>query len=424
MDVRTWIEIDKKALHHNVEQFLRLIPKKTRFMAVVKSNAYGHGLVHVAKQLAEFRSSSLEFRGSSPNSKFKIQNSRIWFGVDSITEGLRLRKEGIKNHILVLGYTLPSRLEEAAAAGIAVTVSSPEALKALVRVGKRPVFHIKIDTGMHRQGFLPTQALDIIRQLKRNHLAPEGVFTHFAAAKDPAYPTYTLMQAEDFQRVVAAFRRTGYSRVIRHAAASGGTLLFPETHLDMVRIGIGIYGYWPSQEAKIGFTLLSSLRAPKGRGNPVRKTATVDYGIASSQPPRNDNAFELEPVLSWKAIVSEVKEISAGSYVGYDLTERVSRKTIIAVLPIGYWHGYDRGLSGVGEVLIRRRRAKVLGRISMDMTVVDATNIPRVCVGDTAILLGKDGEEEILADELSLRIGTTPYEVLTRINPLIRRVVI
>ena len=408
-DVRTWIEIDKKALHHNVEQFFRLIPKTTRFMAVIKSNAYGHGLVQIAKLL------------STLNPKPYTLNPRLlWFGVDSITEALRLRKEGIKNPILILGYILPSRLKEAAADNIALTVSSFDTLKAIIHLKVRPVMHIKIDTGMHRQGFLPGQIPEAIGLLKRHNLKPEGIFTHFASAKDPAYPTYTLMQSERFKKVTGEFQKAGFPSLIRHSAASGAALLFPDTHLDMVRVGMGMYGYWPSQESKIHFGKSKIPLNP-----PLEKGETPPFfkgrrgGIFSF----GRRGVELKPVLTWKTIISEIKEIPTGSFVGYDLTERVHRKTKIAVLPIGYWHGYDRGFSSCGDVLIRGRRAKVLGRVSMDMTVVDVTDVARAKTGDEIVLIGSSGKHCIDADELATKIGTSPYEMLTRINPLIKRII-
>lgn len=386
--LRTWIEIDKKALRNNMEQFLKLIPKKTRLMAVVKSNAYGHGLALVAKLLANLQPTT-----------YNLQ-PRLWFGVDSIVEALALRREGIKNQILVLGSTLPTRFTEAARENIVVTISNFESLAALgkiknrpanqgeTRPSGRPVFHIKIDTGMHRQGFLPNDIFKLIKLLKYFKLSPQGVYTHFAAAKDIAYPTYTLEQLKKFNSAVSDLKKAGFKNLVRHAAASGGTLLFPDSHLDMVRVGMGPYGYFPSPEAELHLW----------------------------------DKIKLKPVLSWKTLVVEIKEIPAGSYVGYDLVEKVNRKTKIAVLPIGYWHGYDRGLSSIGEVLVRGRRAKVLGRVSMDMGVIDVTDIPKVLVGDEVALIGRQGREELRADELALKIGTSQYEFLTRINPLIKRV--
>lgn len=371
--MRTWIEIDKNALHHNVEQFLRILKPGTRFMAVVKSNAYGHGLVQVAKEL----------------SKIKLQKSEMWFGVDSVIEAFRLRDEGIKHHILVLGPTLPSRMPEAKNKNITLTISNFEGFKSLNRVKNPPAFHLKIDTGMHRQGFLISDLPRLVNVLKSSRLKPNGIYTHFAAAKDIAYPTYTFSQLKKFNYALDKLdsKKGGW---IRHAAASGGALLFPESHLDMVRIGMGLYGYWPSSEARLHL----------------------------------EEKIKLNPVLTWKTVVSEIKEIPKNSYVGYDLSERVNRDTKIAVLPIGYWHGYDRGLSNTGEVIIRKRRAKLLGRVSMDMVVADVTRVFGVGVGDEVTLIGKEGKTEVWADELSLKIGTTPYEFLTRINPLIRRVII
>lgn len=375
--LRTWIEIDRKTLEHNLGVFLKSIPKRTRFMAVVKSNAYGHGLVQVAKLFTKLR--------------IKNKESRLWFGVDSIVEGLRLRREGIKNPLLVLGSTLPSRMKEAAEKDIILTISNFESLKSLIRTNKRIVFHIKIDTGMHRQGFLPEQTPELIKLLKLNRLAPQGIYTHFASAKDATYPTYTREQFAKLKKIIGQFEKAGFRKLVRHAAASGGTLLFPETHLDMVRVGMSLYGYWPSLEAQIS---------------------------------KRKERITLRPVLSWYTLVSEIKKIKRGSYIGYDLTERVNRASTIAILPIGYWHGYDRGLSNLGEVLVKGRRAKVLGRVCMDMVVIDITDIKGVKVGEKVTLIGKQNKEELWADELGLKTGTSQYEFLTRINPLIKRLVI
>lgn len=369
---RTWIEINKKATRRNLEALSDMVGKNTAVMAVIKSNAYGHGLVLMARLLAE--------------------NKAIWLGVDSITEALRLRREGIKNPILVLGATLPARMAEAAAENIILTISNFESFDYLRKLKKKPEIHIKIDTGMHRQGFLPEDIAKLISKLKKHKITPAGIYTHFASAKDAAYPTFTLEQFSVFKKVLALLAKAGFKNLVRHASASGGTILYPETHLDMVRIGMSLYGYWPSLEAKIQ-------KLGQGRLN-------------------------LSPALSWYTYIMETKNIKKGSYVGYDLTERVNRDSKIAVLPIGYWHGYDRGLSGTGEVLLKGKRVKVLGRISMDMVVIDITDVRGVKVGDKVTLIGKDKKEEIWADELGQKISTSQYEFLTRINPLIKRIVI
>ncbi|OGZ97370.1 MAG: alanine racemase [Candidatus Sungbacteria bacterium RIFCSPLOWO2_02_FULL_51_17] len=378
--VRTWIEISEKYLHHNTGEFFSRIGRKAFMMAVVKSNAYGHGLVTVADALGWHP----EFR------------RRGWFGVDSIVEALRLRKEGIKNPMLVLGFTLPERLADAARAGVIVTVSNRESLRALLRSFPRPAFHIKIDTGMHRQGFFTAEVPHVISFLKKHALVPDGMYTHFAMAKDRGYPAYTAMQFKDFMKAIVLFKNAGYSALVRHAAATGGALLFPETHLDMVRIGMGLYGYPPSVEAALNLN-------------------ASEFGLSP---------ISMKPVMTWKTVVGETHVIPVGSPVGYDLTERVRRRTNIAVLPIGYWHGFDRGLSGIGEVLIGGRRRKVLGRVSMDMIVVDGTDAPGARVGDVVVLIGRQGKGAVYADEMGGKIGTSCYEVLTRTNPLIQRALI
>ena len=380
--LRTWIEIDPKALRHNVGEFFRLIPSETRFMAVIKSNAYGHGLATVAQELAAMQ----------------IFEKKGWFGVDSIVEGLRLRREGIVNPILVLGFTLPSRLGEAARERISVGISNFDALESLADTLERPAIHLKLDTGMHRQGFLKKDIPHLIAVLKKKKIAPEGIFTHFASAKDAAYPTYTLVQLSEFGEAVTKIEQAGFSPMIRHAAATGGTILFPDAHLDMVRIGMGLYGYWPSEESRYAKHIAES----------------VKQGVR----------ITLNPVLTWKTIVAEVKQIASGSFVGYDLTERTHRKTTIAILPIGYWHGYDRGLSSVGSVLVRNARARVMGRVSMDMTVIDVTDIPGVRMGDEVVIIGNQGKETVSAEDIGRSIGTSAYEILTRINPLIKRMVV
>lgn len=369
---RTWIEINTQKLRHNMTEFLKYIPKKTELMAVVKSNAYGHGIVGIAQTL----------------SLFPRFQKRGWFGVDSLVEGIRLRKDGIIAPILVLGFTLPNRMQEAAKHNIAITISTLESLKILQTIKNIPKTHLKFDTGMHRQGFFKKDLPAVLEVLKKiPNVRLKGVYTHFALAKDPEDYTFTHQQYSDFQEVVGVIKKK-YPNILCHAAATGGALLFPQTHADMVRIGIGLYGYFPSLEAKTHL----------------------------------QKKVFLQPILSWKSIISEIKKVQKGLGVGYDLTCRVSRNTTIAVIPIGYWHGYDRGLSSCGLVLVRGKRARVLGRVSMDMIIVDITDIPKVSIGDTVTIIGSQGKETITAEEIADMLGTSAYEVLTRINPLIYKI--
>jgi len=365
--LRTWIEIDAAAARKNYAMFRSRIGKNVKLWAVVKSNAYGHGLSAFSEVM--------EAAGVDG------------FCVDSVVEGLALRRTGIKKHILVLGPTLPARFHEAAENGIVVTVSTFDGLAALTKAKTVPDFHIKIDTGMHRQGFYPEDVPKVLKLISHPRKL-KGIFTHFASAKDTNYPGYTEMQFGKFQHTVALFKKAGFTNLTRHVAATGGTLCGKRYHLDAVRIGIGMYGLWPSKELE------------------------VQLG----------DKIKMHPVLSWRAAITETKRLRAGDYVGYDLTERVPRETMMAVLPIGYWHGFPRALSSLGEVIIRGQRARVLGRVSMDMTVVAVSKSVRP--GDVATLIGRDAKDEIFAWEPSQKSGTTHYEFLTRLNPLMERIII
>ncbi len=377
---KTRVEISKSAVKHNLGVFRRIIGPKVKLMAVVKSNAYGHGLMEFS-YLAE-------------------QFGADYFGIDTLSEGIKLRKNGIEKPILVLGYTRHVRMAEAAKNNISLTIYNAEDLEFLLKNAKLFVkcplkIHLKIDTGMHRQGIYPEELPNFLKRLKKvSPLELEGVFTHFASAKDITYPFYTKWQLERFQKALNILAKAGFKKILRHAAATGAVFLYPESRFDMVRIGIGLYGLWPSKEAEIQHDKILN-----------RKIA-------------------LKPVLKWKTVVAHVKKIKKGEHIGYDLSERMIKDGKIAVLPVGYWHGYDRGFSGIGEVLINGTRCRVLGKISMDMIVVDITKAGKVEVEDEVVLLGKQGEEEITAAELAQKIGTISYEIITRINPQTPRIVV
>ncbi len=388
--LRTWIEVDKKALKNNYQVFRSIVPKKCRLMSVVKSNAYGHGIIDFSKEI----------------SRLGID----WLGVDSVIEALALRKAGIKKPILVLGHTLPEMLKLAIENDISITVPSFEVLDALkkIKVKKPAKIHIKVDTGMGRQGFLVSDLPKILNQLKDNRQALnveiEGLYTHFAAAKNPSFPKYTYSQLEEFKKWVNAFEEVGFNP-IKHVAASSGTLIFPDTHFDLVRIGIAMYGLWPSPEVEAFCK----------------------------------DKLKLQPVLSWKTVVGEIKKLPKGSKIGYDLTETLTKDSLVAICPIGYWHGFPRSLSSIGWVLVGGKKCRVLGRVSMDMIAVDVSGIspnskplpapklrqagkirnPRI--GDEVVILGRQSGEEVSADELARLADTTNYEIITRINPLIKR---
>ena len=370
---KTWVEIDPAAFRHNARVCRTLLKPKAGLWMVCKSNAYGHGLVPMA----------------SMGERLGLDG----FCVDSVVEGSRLRESGVSKPILVLGPTLPHLLPSAAEHKLHLTVSCPEAVEALAKAPAKPGYHLKIDTGMHRQGFYPADLPKAWAKIRKAKLESElaGVYTHFMAAKDPGYPGSARAQYAEFEKALG-FLKTAPGRPARfvaHCAASGAALLDRRYHLDAVRFGICLYGLWPSKELEMRYA---------------------------------GGALRFKPVLAWRSIISELKQAKKGSFVGYDMTDRLDRPSRLAVVPIGYWHGYDRGLSGIGEVLVNGRRARVRGRVSMDMIVIDVTDAP--CrVGDAVTLIGRDGKHTVTAAELGSRIGTTAYEMLTRINPLVKRIV-
>ncbi|MDP2695903.1 MAG: alanine racemase [bacterium] len=372
LSLKTWVEINRGAVRHNFRILKALLKPKTKIFAVVKSNAYGHGIFDFTKIV-----DSLGVYG---------------FCVDSVIEAEKLRRERIKRPILVLGPTLPDLLNVVVNNDVTITISTWEALRALRQSKCKPSFHIKIDTGMRRQGFYVSDLPKVVEFLKSDgkNLKTKlvGVYTHFASAKDLNYPTFTDLQFHDFNKGVEILVEAGYKNLLRHAAATGGALVSDEYNLDAVRLGIGLYGLWPSKELEV----------------------------------QRKHEINLKPVLSWHALISEVKELAAGDYVGYDLVERVYENKKMAVVPIGYWHGFPRALSSVGEVLISGQRARVLGRVSMDLIVVDVTGI-RCKAGDKATIIGRQREAEISSYELAQKTNTSHYEIVTRINPLIERII-
>jgi len=390
-DQKTWVEISKKNLKSNLSQFRNLIGKERKLMAVVKSNAYGHGLVEVAKIAQE----------SGAN----------WLGVDSIDEAIELKQNGLELPILILGYILKSRLKEVVENGFRLTVYNRETIGELGKITNSKIqitnkfqnsnckkqkinIHIKVETGTSRQGVLKEDILDFVKFIKKfENINIEGISTHYANIEDTTDHSYAKSQLEKFKKIVELLEDKSFNIPIKHTACSAATVLFPETYFNMVRLGISMYGHWSSRETQV---------SAKERGRKL----------------------ELKPVLTWKTIVAQVKMIKAGTPVSYGITEKVSQDTKIAILPIGYWDGFDRGLSSVGNVLIKGKRCKILGRICMNMVVVDVNHVEKIKPEDEVVIIGKQGDEEITAEEVAGKIGTINYEVLTRINPRILRVVV
>jgi alanine racemase len=319
-------------------------------------------------------------------------------GVDAVEEAIVLRRNGFTKRILVLGWTPPERIPLLFEMDASFVVSSGTAVRAVVsaleaRHDAVARIHLKVDTGLVRQG-VPLEGLESLAEAARHaRIEIEGLATHFANVEETDGSEMPRLQVERMQEAEKILERIGIRPQMRHMACSAAALTLPASRMTHVRVGIGQYGIWPSEE----------IRA---------KTAIERPTVA------------LRPALAWKAKIALVKVVPAGTGIGYGLTATVGRPARIALIPVGYADGYPRHLSSKGEVLIRGVRCPVLGRICMNMFMADATDVPGgVCEGDIATLIGRDGAEEIVADGLARQTETIAYEIVARLNPMIPRVV-
>jgi len=366
MQNKTWIEISKDKTAHNIREIKSILTKKTKLYSVVKSNAYGHGIFLFSK-LAD---------------KLGVDG----FCVDSVVEGLKLRKIGIKKPILVLGPTLSNEfIKKATKNKITITASTFESLRAFAKFKNKPEFHLKIDTGMHRQGIYKEDLMKAIKIINENRLKITGYYTHFAAASHSIDSKFSNEQYAEFMEVQKIFQKNRFNHLTRHISNTGGTFLNEKYHFDLVRVGIGLYGLWPSENFKKKF----------------------------------HNKIPIKPILSWKSVISEVKDLKKGDKIGYDLTETAKRNMTMAIVPVGYWHGIDKRFSRTTSLEVKNRRARILGSVSMDLIAIDVTGI-RCKVGETVTIIG----EKIRADDLAKSAKTINYEIVTRINPLIERILV
>jgi alanine racemase len=369
----SWVEIDADRLRTNIDAFRTVTAPGTALMVVVKANAYGHGLEAVAPIAAE---------------------RADWLGVNNIDEALQLTRLGIRKPIAILGHSSTDQAENIVANSYRQVLYRMDVAKSLssaaVRLAATAKVHLKIETGTNRQG-IPLGALESFLNELRNlpALEVEGVYTHFANIEDTLDPSFAESQLAKFRKALTLLEQAGIRPGRIHASATAGTLLYPDMDFTMVRLGIGAYGIWPSRETQL---------AARERGR----------------------LLSLAPVLTWKTRVAQVKTVAPGEYVGYGLTYRASRPMKLVVLPIGYYDGYDRKLSNSGRALIHGQPASVIGRVAMNMTMLDVTDIGAE-LDDEVVLLGRQGDSEIRVEELAEKIGTIAYEVVARINPLIPR---
>lgn len=361
-----WAEINLSSLRANA----RLLSgaRGTPLIAVIKANAYGHGAVEVARAL---------------------QDEALFFAVASVDEGRILRNAGIELPILLLSAILPDEAEAALEAGLMPTLSTLEVAQALDNAAKKQHkiarAHWKIDTGMGRVGTFVQNAEATWRALQEySHLQIQGVYTHFACADDES-DEFTLRQIASFEKALAECGISS-SEYLIHAANSAGTLRFPQAHFGAVRSGIALYG-------------------------------TSPFGSAG-----RDDRFA--PVMSLRARVTEVREIAAGRTVSYGASWKAERGSKIALVPLGYADGYSRRLSNSGEVLIRGIRCPVVGRVTMDQIMVDATELsPNLQAGEIVTAWGSDENGVLLpVEELADKVGTIAYELLCGVAPRIPRI--
>lgn len=384
--LNTWIELSEGAYRANLEAVRRRVGPGVELAAVVKANAYGHGWREIAELAARHGADS--------------------FAVHSLDEALALRGAGHRRDILVMGHVPLARLEEGLAADLRLALYNLESGRALAALaadaGRTARIHLKVETGTHRQGVAAEDLPAFLELLRTSpQLRLDGIYTHFANIEDTTEHAYAELQLQRFEQALREVSAAGLpadpahaQAPRRHAACSAAILLFPETYFDMVRLGISQYGLWPSRE-----TLLSYQEGPGG--------------VAGALP--------LQPVLTWKARVSQVKWVPADAYIGYGCTFQPTRATRLAILPVGYADGYDRGLSNQAWVLIHGQRAPVRGRVCMNLTMVDVTDIPQVAVEDEVVLIGRQGSQEIKAGQLAALIGSIHYEVVSRLSPAIER---
>lgn len=370
---RVYAKIDLDAVAFNVEQMKKNLKPETQIMAVIKADGYGHGSVPIAQMLEK-----VEY---------------IWgFGVATLDEALVLKNEGIHKPILVLGCVFPDQYLEMLRHNIRMNVYTKEMAEAISQLaakeGLTAYMHIKLDTGMTRLGFSTTQeSIESIECIsKLNNVCLEGIFTHMAKA-DEINKDFTYEQLDKFTWMVESLEKRNVNFQYKHCANSAAIIDVPDTDFGLVRAGISVYGLYPSDE--VGKDLV-----------------------------------KLKPAMALKSHVAFVNTIDTGTSISYGGTFVSEKPMIIATIPVGYGDGYPRALSNVGYVLIRGKKAPILGRVCMDQFMVDVTHIEGTCFGDSVTLIGDDGNETISVEDLSELSGRFNYEFVCDLGKRIPRVYI
>ncbi len=388
--------IDLDAIQKNIQNLKQITDKKSKFMAVVKADAYGHGAVQVAKTA--------------------VEAGADWLGVARLNKVAEIRQAGIKVPILVFGYIHPSQAAMINDLDLVATVYDFEMARALSSKAKllnKPVkVHLKVDTGMGRVGMIiaknknladknladktfankghadKTARKEALKEIEKIIKLPgidfNGIYTHFAGA-DHKDRTYTELQIELFTSLLDDLKKKGIEFNICHAANSAGIIEFPESHFDMVRAGISIYGLYPSSDV-------------------------------------DKSKVKLAPAMRLTSIVTSVRKVAKGFYVSYGMTHETQKATKLASVPVGYADGFSRSFSSNSFMLVKGHRAPVVGRVCMDQTMIDVGDIPNVKTGDEVVLIGSQGNETIGADELATRINTINYEIVSALTFRVKRI--
>lgn len=360
----TWADIDVAAFRRNVDAVVRRLPEGSRLIAVMKADAYGHGAVEMARHCDPDRVAMIV--------------------VIMLEEALELSRAAITLPILIIGPLTAAQVAVAAEKGFVIGVPGPEELRSAVEVARsRDVhIHLNLDSGMGRVGMTGSELPGVVEMLRSApRLKLDAMYTHFANASDPRDP-FTEQQIARFDRTVGELRASGITAPLLHRANSAATMRGLVRPGEWVRVGLTLYG-----------------------GEPL------DLDVS-----------RLEPVMRWRTEIMRLKALPRGHPVGYGLTFRTRRESRIATLPVGYADGYNRLLSNRGEVLVRGRRAPVVGRVSMDLLNIDLTDIPAATVGDEVVLLGVQGSERITAEEIASKTGTISHEVFCSVSTRVPRV--
>ncbi len=374
----TWIELSKTALKNNIDLFNNL--NENPICPVVKSNAYGHGFLEV--------------------SQFCLKQGIKILAVNSLAEFLILKKRisSLSAEVLIMGRTAPLPEEQDYNKALLV-VGSLDYLEEIISL-KMPIkIHLKVDTGLARLGFKTEELEGALKLLKENpQITLSGLMSHFANVEDVTESDYMHAQIKEFNTAKDYLKNQKVlpleTPLLHHISASAAGLLFPVTHFDLIRVGISLYGLWASKITKLSA-----------------------HSIHKQLP-------QLKPVLTWKARIAQVKDITPGDCVGYGCTFKSNQNMRVATIPVGYYEGYDRSLGGKSYVLINGERAPLLGRVCMNMMIVDVSHIPKAEAGSIATLIGSDGNNRITADDLAVFADTINYEIVTRINAEIPRVLV